>query len=69
MKKKQLVVEVRARFDYLEPPRDRQEASFREQERHRIGALAKSLEPAIQASIRKTLSAVGQLGDEDGADG
>lgn len=58
--KQWLIVEVRARFDYLYPPQDMQESVRREQERHRIAAIAKHLEPTVQASMQGILDEVAQ---------
>lgn len=58
MEKKRLVVKLAADFDYLFPPRDMQESVSREQERHRIRAIAMSLESVIQASMEAILNEI-----------
>ena len=58
MEKMKLVVEVTARFDWLEPPNGSADDYLRQHASNMAAAAGKQLEPAVQLLVAELLSAM-----------
>lgn len=57
MQKMRLVVEVQARLDWIEPPKDMSEEAMREYANSMAAKAGKQLEPAVQLLVADLLNA------------
>lgn len=62
MRKMKLVVEVRARIDWIEPPKDTNEAAMREYANNMATKAAAQLEPVVQSMVAVLLNATDSNG-------